>query len=251
MRYFVNCLKRNDSLSREIKELVPEMNMRRRMSRVVKMGVTTGVDSLMDFEMQGGNIEGIVSATGLGCIADSEKFLANIISSDERQLNPTPFIQSTFNTVGAQIALIRRLHCYNNTFSQRHFCFESALLDAMLLLDRGLVKSVLVVLFDEATPTVEKIMSRLGLLKGRTLGEGAFAFVLSSERLSETVAEIESVSLNPKDEEGALYSETQESPYWYGAMAELFYNAVKNRDKRTLINNIDGVLRSKITLKWL
>ncbi len=194
MGYYINCIKRDSSLSRDIKELIPNMNIRRRMSRVIKSGVTTALDSLMDFE-EYGEIDAIITSTWLGCIADSEKFLANIISSNEQLLNPTPFIQSTFNTVGAQVALIKSLKCYNNTFTHGTNSFESALLEAALMIDNGDVNAALIGFFDEVTPTVEKICERLGVLNDRKLWEGALFFVLTKDKLDSSIAEIEQISL--------------------------------------------------------
>ena len=118
MKLYVNCITSGAGLRRDIKELIPEMNLRRRMSRVVKSGVAAGIESLLEFGDRAA-VEAVVTATGLGCIADSEKFLDSLIANEERMLNPTPFIQSTFNTVGAQIALLRGLHCYNTTYANR------------------------------------------------------------------------------------------------------------------------------------
>lgn len=99
MKLYVNCITSDAGLRRDIKELIPEMNLRRRMSRVVKSGVAAGIESLLEFGDRAA-VEAVVTATGLGCIADSEKFLDSLIANEERMLNPTPFIQSTFNTVG-------------------------------------------------------------------------------------------------------------------------------------------------------
>ncbi len=192
MSYYINCIKRHDSLNRDVKELIPNMNIRRRMSRVVKMGVTTALDSLADFELIGGRIDAIVTATWLGCIADSEKFLVNIIESDEQQLNPTPFIQSTFNTVGAQVALIRSLKCYNNTFTHRRESLKSAMIDAVLQLECAGAEAVLVGWFDESTPTVEIICQRLGVVPPR---DGATFFVMTKERYSDSAIELDEALL--------------------------------------------------------
>lgn len=51
------------------------------------------------------SVDAIITGTGLGCIEDSEKFLKSILDNKEEFLTPTSFIQSTHNTVGAQIAL--------------------------------------------------------------------------------------------------------------------------------------------------
>lgn len=189
MKYYINCIKRSDSLVREVKELVPQMNMRRRMSRVVKMGVTTGIESLFEFDSYG-QVDAIVTATSLGCVADSEKFLSNLLDSNEQMLNPTPFIQSTFNTVGAQIALIRSMHCYNNTFTHKNSSFESAVVDAILCLNSGRSRAVLVGVYDELTPTVETILKRLNVPKTKMPVDGALFFVLTAERLECSVSEL-------------------------------------------------------------
>ena len=49
MKLYVNCITSGAGLRRDIKELIPEMNLRRRMSRVVKSGVAAGIESLLEF----------------------------------------------------------------------------------------------------------------------------------------------------------------------------------------------------------
>ena len=63
-------------------------------------------------------------------------FLTKMVENNEELLTPTAFIQSTHNTIGAQIALMLQCNNYNNAFVHRGFSFESALLDAMLLIER-------------------------------------------------------------------------------------------------------------------
>lgn len=189
MKLYVNCITSGAGLRRDIKELIPEMNIRRRMSRVVKSGVAAGIESLLEF---GGRaeVDAIVTATGLGCIADSEKFLDALIANEETMLNPTPFIQSTFNTVGAQIALLRGLHCYNTTYANRWTSFENALTDAALRIGAGLSRAVLVGAFDETTPSAEKILQRLGVARQGGWGESSVFFVLTAEAFDTSVAAI-------------------------------------------------------------
>lgn len=164
----------------------------RRMSRIVKMGVysalncmkTTGVDMP----------DAIIAGTGLGCLEDTEKFLSSVHTSEEKLLNPTPFIQSTHNTVAGAIALAVKCHGYNATYTQRGFSFESAIADALLQLNENPLKNILAGGFDEVTETSFEITSRLGLWKnhpvdssrlyeyetrGSLAGEGA-AFVMLS-----------------------------------------------------------------------
>ena len=189
MKLYVNCITSGAGLRRDIKELIPEMNLRRRMSRVVKSGVAAGIESLLEFGDRAA-VEAVVTATGLGCIADSEKFLDSLIANEERMLNPTPFIQSTFNTVGAQIALLRGLHCYNTTYANRWTSFENALTDAALRIGAGLSRAVLVGAFDETTPSVEKVLQRLGVAQQGGWGESSVFFVLTAEAFDTSVAAI-------------------------------------------------------------
>ena len=194
MKAYVNCITSGAELRSDIKVLIPEMNLRRRMSRVVKSGVAAGIESLLEFGARA-PIDAIITATGLGCIADSEKFLDGLIAGNETMLNPTPFIQSTFNTVGAQIALLRGLHCYNTTYAHRWTSFENALTDAALRIGAGWSQAVLVGAFDETTPSVEKVLQRLRVAQEGTWGESSVFFVLTAERFDCSVAEITGIRI--------------------------------------------------------
>ncbi|MDP4282756.1 MAG: 3-oxoacyl-ACP synthase, partial [Bacteroidota bacterium] len=100
-------------------------DMVRRMSRIIKMGVTASKICLSDAALN--MPDAIITGTGLGCIEDTEKFLSTMIRNKEEFLTPTSFIQSTHNTVGAQIALILKCHNYNFTYVHRGLSFESGL----------------------------------------------------------------------------------------------------------------------------
>jgi 3-oxoacyl-[acyl-carrier-protein] synthase II len=176
----------------------------RRMSRILKMGVTTAMACLKK-----GNLEmpdAIITATAYGCLEDTTAFLTEMVERHEQSLSPTAFIQSTHNTVGAQIALRLKCHAYNNTFVHGGFSFESALLDAMMLLKEGEANKILVGSADELTDTSFAILSRFGLYKpkytsnielytaktkGTLAGEGAAFFLLSKDISDDNIAEIE------------------------------------------------------------
>ena len=194
MKVYVNCITSGAELRSDIKVLIREWIVRRRMSRVVMSGGAAGLESLLDFGA-GAPIDAIITATGLGCIADSEKFLDGLIAGDETMLNPTPFIQSTFNTVGAQIALLRGLHCYNTTYAHRWTSFENALTDAALRIGAGWSQAVLVGAFDETTPSVEKVLQRLRVAQEGRWGESSVFFVLTAERFDCSVAEITGIRI--------------------------------------------------------
>lgn len=161
----------------DYKELITNANMRRRMSRIIKMGVASALTCLDEKEEI--SLDAIITATGWGCLDDTEKFLKDLIKYDEGALNPTTFIQSTFNTVGAQIALLLGAKPYNMTYVHRGLSFESALLDAILFLQEG-KQNILVGGFDELTPTAFTILKRLDVYEYDLAGEGANFFLLSS-----------------------------------------------------------------------
>ena len=174
----------------DYKNIITNPTLRRRMSRIVKMGVACGLECIGGLPSE--EIQGIITATGLGCLVDTEKFLNTLIDNEERMLNPTPFIQSTFNTIGAQIALIRGIHAYNMTYVHRGLSFESALLDAMMKIWEG-SGHILIGAMDEMTDTSHTIQQRLGILKGIEAGEGAQFFLLSREAGEHPLAEIKGI----------------------------------------------------------
>ncbi|MBO4805883.1 MAG: beta-ketoacyl synthase chain length factor [Paludibacteraceae bacterium] len=183
------CLK---AIEPDYKVCIKEAGLRRRMSHVIKMGVASALNCV---EGANGTLpDAIITATGLGCLADTEKFLQSIIDNDERLLNPTSFIQSTFNTIGGQVALLLKCPCYNFTYVHRGFSFESALLDAMMQLEDGDASNVLVGGIDEVTDTEFRVMERMGFWRsGAKMGEGAQFFLLSSQPTSQDVAQITSL----------------------------------------------------------
>ncbi|HLZ86967.1 MAG TPA: beta-ketoacyl synthase chain length factor [Puia sp.] len=150
----------------------------RRMSRIVRMGVAAAVRCLREADepMPGA----IVTGTAYGCLEDTGIFLDRLIRQKEEMLSPTSFIQSTHNTIGAQIALMLQCTHYNNTFVHRGFSFESALLDAILLLEEGSAETVLVGGVDETTEASHAILERFGLYRRAVAGEGAAFFLLSN-----------------------------------------------------------------------
>lgn len=189
MKCYINRVITNAEVATDIKLLIPDAGVRRRMSRVIKNAVTTAVEC-MDGVENIDSLDAIVTATGWGCLADSERFLRNIIADKEQLLNPTPFIQSTFNTVGGQIALLRHNHCYNVTYVNRSHSFEDALLDAMMRIADGESKNILVGAFDEQTPSQHRIMERMGAFRKCNDGEGTVFAHITAEQNEASVAQI-------------------------------------------------------------
>ena len=167
----------------DYKEVITDANLRRRMGRLLKMAVWCGLKSLDDVPSE--MVAGIITSTGAGFMKDTISFGSSIFDREETLLNPSPFMQSTFNTASGYIALIRKIHAYNTTYVQQADGFAASLVDAAMLLDdAGEGNVVLVGAFDEVTPEVDVIRQRLGLYRVGDgflpLGEGAAAFLLSA-----------------------------------------------------------------------
>src|ERR1700748_2293846 len=133
------------------------------MSHIIKMGVATAKDCLnrSGVEMPGA----IITGTAFGCMEDTVTFLTRIVEMGEEMLPPTAFIQSTHNTVAAQIALMLQCHAYNNTFVHKGMSFESALLDVTMLLNEHEADNILVGGTEEMVDTSFTVLTRLGLYK--------------------------------------------------------------------------------------
>lgn len=167
----------------DYKEVITDANSRRRMGRLLKMAVWCGLKSLDGVPSE--RVAGIITSTGAGFMKDTISFGSSIFDREETLLNPSPFMQSTFNTASGYIALIRKIHAYNTTYVQQADGFAASLVDAAMLLgDAGKGEVALVGAFDEVTPEVDVIRQRLGLYRVGDgflpLGEGAAAFLLSA-----------------------------------------------------------------------
>ncbi len=193
----------------------------RRMSRIIRMGVAAAMECLQEANVK--VPDAIVTGTAYGCLEDTNSFLSKMVEFKEELLTPTSFIQSTHNTIGAQIGLMLQCNNYNNAFVHRGFSFESALLDGMLLLKENDAANVLVGAIDEITNTSHTILNRLGLYKqgdvsnldiyktkskGTVAGEGATFFLIANERSATDYAKLEGLHTFYKPE-GTAEIETQ------------------------------------------
>jgi 3-oxoacyl-(acyl-carrier-protein) synthase len=180
----------------------------RRMSKIVRMGIVSSSLAMQDAGIK--KPDAIVTGTGMGCQADTEKFLGSMIENNEGLLAPTSFIQSTHNTVGGSIALGQQNHCYNLTFVNRTFSFESALLDSIMLLIEGEASNVLLGGFDEITEESWLIKTKIDFYKvnaasnldilndsqaGAQAGEGSTFFVLSNTKTNNVYAKVAGVDM--------------------------------------------------------
>ena len=188
----------------------------RRMSHIIKMGVAAARECLNE-----GNADmpgAIITGTAYGSLGDTVSFLTRLIELHEEMLPPTAFIQSTHNTVAAQIALMLKCHQYNNTFVHKGISFESALFDAIMLLKENEADNILVGGIDEMTDASFAILSRLGLYKrwpvsnlslfetssnGTIGGEGAVFFLLTDQPSADMLAELNGIQTFYKPNDNA------------------------------------------------
>lgn len=194
----------------------------RRMSKLIRMGMATARKALQEAKVE---IPGaIVTGTGLGSVTDTEKFLNMMLDSNEQIASPAAFINSTHNTVGASIAVM--LGCHNHNLNYVHYstAFESALIDAIMLLQEGESPNVLAGGFDELTEEnyesnrFEKIWKKpidniLDVFytgtPGVIPGESAAFFLLSAQKSGTTYARLRDVQsfFNPNPDQLVQLSE--------------------------------------------
>ncbi len=214
--------------------------MARRMGRIIKMGIAASSVCLKDAGVE--MPDAIISGTALGCLEDTEKFLLAIIENDEQFLTPTSFMQSTHNTVSAQIALQLKCMNYNFTYVHKGFSFESSVLDGLMTIAEGNGNNVLVGSHDEMTDKYFRVCDRIEYWKEETVpamelinsktngsigGEGAAFFVLTNETSEKNYAKLRGLKTIYKPESQIEIEEK---------IAELL------KEKNLTTNDIDVVL---------
>lgn len=187
----------------EYKEFI-DPKLIRRMSRIIRMGVAAAMECLKEADIK--MPDAITTGTAYGCLEDTNLFLGRMVEFNEELLTPTAFIQSTHNTIGAQIGLMLQCNNYNNAYVHRAFSFENALLDAVMLLREKEAAHVLVGAIDEIVNPSFTILNRFGIYKqgdvsnlelykantkGTIAGEGASFFALTAEPSGNDYAKLE------------------------------------------------------------
>jgi len=228
----------------------------RRMSKIIKMGVAAAKSALTEANVE--IPEAIIVGTGLGCIDDTQKFLKNIIDSDEGVLSPTAFIQSTHNTIAGQIALTLKCPNYNFTYTNRGHSFENALMDACMQINEG-KNHVLLGASEEATDTSFEFMYKMGCVgdltkaDGPTFGEGASFFVLSNSS-AEIKPFIKDVQLSNNVTEAEQIEELQQLLSRNSLAVEdidvLLTGRIDHVDKPHFYDAVEGTLKNKPTIAF-
>lgn len=142
---------------KESKEFIPPMEARR-MGKLLKAATMTSMRALKEAGVT--MPDAIITATALGMLENSEKFLDDIVENGESLLKPTLFMQSTHNTIGSAVAIRLGCHGYNITYTQGADSWKWAMHDAERLIRSGKAESVLVGCHDESTPLVNEFCRR-------------------------------------------------------------------------------------------
>lgn len=187
------------------KKMVP-LNLLRRMSKSVRMGVGTGIPLIDQFKE---SLDGIIIGSANGSIKKSISFLNQIVEYNEGTLTPTDFIQSTSNSIAGTLALMGKITGYNNTHVNNGIAFESAILDALLLFEENAAERLLLGGVEEISQANYNVDSLRGMFKetvidstqlldsntpGTVSGEGAALFVVDAQPSKAAVAQIVDVA---------------------------------------------------------
>lgn len=171
-------------------------NAARRMGKLLKRALVCARVAMKRAEIA--YPDAVVSATGLGCIENTEIFLDAEERSREGLLNPTPFMLSTHNTIGSTIAI--ETHCagYNTHYSQKFMSFDCALFDTCMQLQTENIHTVLLNGHDESSPIFDGILEHLNkwdFKKPWFKGETAVAMVLGKEHTASALCRIEDMMM--------------------------------------------------------
>ncbi|MDB5273552.1 MAG: hypothetical protein JWO58_1919 [Chitinophagaceae bacterium] len=167
----------------------------RRMSKVLKNSLLTAKQAM---EHQGiTELDAVITATAWGCQEDTTKFLDSFESMGEELLSPTSFIQSTHNTIGGLIAMSVKCNGYNNTLSHDFMSFETALLDAVLLMkENDAPMNCYVGGIDELTDFSAGIFEKAKCFDGNhTITEAAISFIFHNDAKQHKSAALTNITL--------------------------------------------------------
>lgn len=148
----------SESQLEELREWIKPMESRR-MGKLMKSSLLASFKALKEAGIT--CPDAIITATKEGCLENSERFLVEMVDTNEQAMRPTDFMQSTHNTIGCHIAIRTQCHGYNVTYSQCDESLSWAIRDAEMLLHEGRVKYVLVGKHEETTPTWRQLMKNL------------------------------------------------------------------------------------------
>ena len=226
------------SVTPEFKNYIHPVQLRR-MSRMFKIGLSAAKICAQDAQLT--MPDGIITASGYG----------------EKQLTPTLFMQSTYNSISGGIAMAMKCNNYNTTYVHRGFAFETGLEDAMMQIQDMPSKRILLGGFDETNDGQFKISVRTGYYKKKLInsltlfesdgqgtfqGEGASFFTIGGLKTENTYCEVAGVKMlyAPKDETELV--KTMEALLLEAGIAvgdiDVVINGIGGDDSRDRLNNL-------------
>ena len=163
----------------------------RRIDHISRMALLCAGLAIADAKLSPKELEeiGIILATGYGALDTGFSFLSSFLAKGDQLSKPTLFSNSVHNAAAAYISISFGIKGPSLSVSQFDLSFSSALLTAMLWIQEGRVKSVLVGGVDEYCDVLGYATANLYAAKNThppTLGEGGCFFVLSKSTCNET-----------------------------------------------------------------
>ncbi len=153
----------------------------RRMGKLLKRALATSLTAMKVSGVE--HPDAIITGTGLGCIENTEILLMHLCTEGEENCKPTPFMQSTHNTISSLVSIHTHSHGYNATYAHKEASFDCALEDAWMQLQLGRIRTALVGGHDEMTPQYFGLLRKAGYLgqPGQVAGETAVSLMLDAQ----------------------------------------------------------------------
>ena len=216
----------------------------RRMGKLLKRALVTSLHAINQAGME--HPDAIITGTGLGCIDDTEQFLNAMCKEGEQYLKPTPFMQSTHNTISSLIGVYTKNHGYNNTYSHNGISFESALLDAWLQFGLNRIDSALVGAHDEVTPLWYSLLKKQGYVTENDLaGECSVSFILDTNS-SGSLCELSGIKIlhapTPNELETNVAAMLSDALTDVSDISAVMTSKCDNPQKDSLITKVSGSL---------
>lgn len=142
----------------DYKAYIPPKDVRR-MTRGIRQTLAGALQALAE---QKTTPDAIVCATRYGCMANSMSFLQDMSDSYEQEAKPTWFMQSTHNTMASIVAIQTHNTGYNITHSNGAQSRADAVSDIRMQMELGMIRSALLVVFDEYVETWDKVLQQTG-----------------------------------------------------------------------------------------
>ena len=162
----------------------------RRMGKLLKRALVTSLSAMQHSGIE--HPDAVITGTGLGCMENTEIMLMHLWEEGEQNCKPTPFMQSTHNTISSLVSIHTHSHGYNATYAHKGSSFDCALEDAWLQMQLGRINVALVGGQDEMTPNYFGMLCKTGVLgnPSQIAGETAVSIMLSADPAPEALCKL-------------------------------------------------------------